>query len=775
MHEVLNGLNGVHCIADDILVVGQGNTREEANKTHDATVLDLMSRVRERNLKLNPTKIQFKLQKITFMGHILSENGISPDPSMVAAIANMPKPEDRAAVLRFCGMVNYLSQFCPNLSQTIRPLFDITKADHEFIWSNTHQAAFDSAKGLIMQSPCLRYFDARSPIVLQVDASQGGLGGALLQPTSDGKLQPVAYTSCKMRSNEEAWAQIEKECLAIIAGCDKWDLWLYGQSITVHTDHQPLETIFKKPLRSAPRRLQKMMLRLQRYRINICYKKGSSLLLADTLSRATQDTTNDSKQTNFEVFRLNMDEDASSENSGITSSTMSEVKSHTSNDPVLNSLSTVIARGWPELRGQVDPSIAPYWTFRDELTITDGVVYKGLQVVIPVSLRKTMLKKIHAAHLGPESNISMCKDVLFWPGMKADIREICNACCKCAQFKSQNPKEPMKSQPIPSYPWQFISQDLAAFEGGNYLITVDHYSDFIEVDELHDTLSSTIASKTEAHIARHGIPEIALTDNGHQFVGGEYEGLCHRYCIQHITSSPYWPQGNGKAEASVKNVKGFMKKSGRNNLQEALLTYRNTPPQGHTLSRVQRCFGQRTRGLLPIARQLLIPDQTEAVSVQERIAHKREVSKQQYDKGVAGNLKSFPVGDFVYAKPPPHQRGRPWPYGVITEKPAQRSYVVGTPTGTIRRNRGHIRPAAAPPQGAMIPRSWQKYTNPTTASNPVTTDQQGSHEGSVTHPAATRSTIMPSTNTQHPQASVDILPLAANTPGQAGFRNHLTN
>ena len=145
-----------------------------------------------------------------------------------------------------------------------------------------------------------------------------------------------------------------------------------------------------------------------------------------------------------------MDEDVSSENSGITSSTMSEVKSHTSNDPVLNSLSTVIACGWPELCGQVDPSIAPYWTFRDELTITDGVVYKGLQVVIPVSLRKTMLKKIHAAHLGPESNISMYKDVLFWPGMKTDIREICNACCKCAQFKSQNPKEPMKSQPIPS-------------------------------------------------------------------------------------------------------------------------------------------------------------------------------------------------------------------------------------------------------------------------------------------------------------------------------------
>ena len=191
--------------------------------------------------------------------------------------------------------------------------------------------------------------------------SQEGVGGALLQP-SDGKLQPLAYTSCKMRSNEESWTQIEKECLGNVAACDTWDLWLYGQAVTVDTDHQPLETIFKKPLRSAPRRLQEMMLHLQRYRVNICHKKGSSLydLLTDTISRATQDTTNDSKQINFEVFLLNMDEDESAENSGITSSTMSEVKSHTSNDPVLNSL---VAPCWPELREQIYPSVAQYWTF----------------------------------------------------------------------------------------------------------------------------------------------------------------------------------------------------------------------------------------------------------------------------------------------------------------------------------------------------------------------------------------------------------------------------
>ena len=102
-------------------------------------------------------------------------------------------------------------------------------------------------------------------------------------------------------------AQIEKETLAICAACEKWDLWLYGKQITIHTDHQPLETIFKKPLAKAPRRLQRLLMRLQRYDINVVYKKGSSLVLADTLSRAPYLLEMIEKQNNFDVFRLEVE------------------------------------------------------------------------------------------------------------------------------------------------------------------------------------------------------------------------------------------------------------------------------------------------------------------------------------------------------------------------------------------------------------------------------------------------------------------------------------
>ena len=109
IHEALDGLLGVYCIADDILVVGQGNTREAANEEHDQNVLALMVRSGERHQKLNVRKVQYKLQEISFMGSILDEEGIHPDPSIVAAITNMPTPGDKAAILRFCRMANYLS------------------------------------------------------------------------------------------------------------------------------------------------------------------------------------------------------------------------------------------------------------------------------------------------------------------------------------------------------------------------------------------------------------------------------------------------------------------------------------------------------------------------------------------------------------------------------------------------------------------------------------------------------------------------------------------
>ena len=239
-----------------------------------------MLRCRQVNLKLNPKKFQFKVPQVTWMGHLLSSKRITAHPERIKAIVEMPPPKDVKGVQRFLGMCNYLSHYTPNLADVVKPLIQLTRADAAvWSWASHHEAAFHMAKQLIAGATTLKFFDVNKPCVLQVDVSDSGLGGALLQ---DG--QPVAFTSSTLSATEANYAAIDKECLAIKVACTKFYQYLYGkQDVVVHSDHQPLET---KPLSKAPRRLQRMMLQLQPFKFTVVYKHGKHMYLADTLSRA---------------------------------------------------------------------------------------------------------------------------------------------------------------------------------------------------------------------------------------------------------------------------------------------------------------------------------------------------------------------------------------------------------------------------------------------------------------------------------------------------------
>lgn len=280
-HGFLDGLQGIINIADDIYIFGCGDIKKEANIDHDRNLISLLDRCRDHDLQLSAKKLQFKVSSVTFMRHKLTDKGVEPDPSKVEAIKEMPRPADKVAVQRFLGTCQYLSKFCPNLPETVLPLRGLTKQDAVFLWSDTHENAFKSAKELITSATALRYYDPSAPVTLQVDASENAIGGVRLQDN-----QPVCFTLHTLDATERNYAQIEKECLAIVTCMNKWHQYLYGKSnITVHTDHQPLETIFKKPLSKAPRGLQRMVLKLQQYQFKVTYKKGKSSTL-QTLCRA---------------------------------------------------------------------------------------------------------------------------------------------------------------------------------------------------------------------------------------------------------------------------------------------------------------------------------------------------------------------------------------------------------------------------------------------------------------------------------------------------------
>ena len=205
-------------MADDLLIIGNGETVGDAVKDHDTKLEALLARCRKRRIKLNQTKLALKQTSMPYIGHLLTAHGVKADPSKVDAITNLTKPTDVQGVRQILGMTNYLAKFLPKLSDVSAPLRELTRKDHDFNWSDIHDQAFEAIKKLVSSPPLLKYYEPSKPLVLQCNASER-------------------------------------------------------------------ETIFGKSLATAPRRLQKMFMGLQSYDLDIRYKKGSEMYLADTLSR----------------------------------------------------------------------------------------------------------------------------------------------------------------------------------------------------------------------------------------------------------------------------------------------------------------------------------------------------------------------------------------------------------------------------------------------------------------------------------------------------------
>ena len=177
------------------------------------------------------------------MGHVLSADGVEPDPLKVEAINAMPPPGDREELQRFLGVVKYLSKFIPNMSQKSAPLRQLLQKGVEWSWGQAENKAFESLKTAISSTPVLKLFNPKEPVSLSVDASSKGLGAVILQNN-----QPVTYASKALRESQENYAQIQEEMLAIVFGCERFHNFLYGQNVvTVESDHKPLEAILKNP------------------------------------------------------------------------------------------------------------------------------------------------------------------------------------------------------------------------------------------------------------------------------------------------------------------------------------------------------------------------------------------------------------------------------------------------------------------------------------------------------------------------------------------------
>ncbi|XP_048236983.1 uncharacterized protein K02A2.6-like [Haliotis rufescens] len=446
------------------------------------------------------------------------------------------------------------------------------------------------------------------------------------------------------------------------------------------------------------------MLRLQKYDFTVVYKKGSLMFMADTLSPAYLPHDRQLITDEGQVLMIDMRSPTAIdietiqmvEHLSISQQRLAELKQATSKDTCMSKLMQLIRQGLPPSKEDVPHSVREYFTFRDELAMQNGVVFKGERVVVPAGIRGNIMERIHSSHIGVQGCIRRAKELVYWPNMGQEIIDLVSKCETCNTLQQDQSMEPLISHHIPTRPWEKLGCDLFEFDQKDFLITVDYNSDFFEVDRLHSKKAPEINKKLKSHLARHGIPNQIISDNSPPFNSEAFRKFSDNYEFEHVTSSPRYPHSNGKVESAVKIAKKLMTKSlhAQTDPYLALLDWRNVPTEGIGFSPVQRLFSRRTKTKLPTASTLLQPKTVNGVS--DKIACKKTKQAYYFNRGT-NELPALKEGDVVRVKPTKFDKQ--WKKAVIEQQVDVRSYELRTEDGSnLRRNRRHLRKShEAPP------------------------------------------------------------------------------
>ena len=593
----------------------------------------------------------------------------------------MPKPTNRTELRRLMGMVNQLGKFTPNIAEISQPLRELLSTKMMWLWGPPQDEALEKLKKELTQPALLALYDPDASLKVSADASAHGLGAVLLQQQAPPQWKPVAYASRAMSETEQRYSQIEKEALALVWACEKLTDYVMGKQIQIETDHKPLVPLLNTiHLDRMPPRVLRFRLRLTRFDYTITHIPGKLLYTADALSRApevSKDRPQEYADTEFLVSALVAYLPADADR-------LECYRKAQRLDPVCSQLLQYCKDGWPS-KHKMKGDLARYWEARGQLTICDDLLL-GTRIVIPENQQAETHQKVHQGHQGIQKCRQRVSAAVWWPGVSRDVESLVKSCAICQKMTTPK-REPLLQSTLPDYPFERVASDLFELKGVVYLLLVDYYSRYIEVNKLPSLTSASVIIALKASFSRYGIPTTLVTDNGPQYTSQEMKEFADLYGFTHLTSSPHYPQSNGFAERAVQTVKKLLDSAGDPYM--ALLSYRATPLPWCGLSPAELPMGRRIRTDIPQVKKHFIPNWIHTRDFRGLDEKFKESQKRAYDK--RHRVKDLP--------PLPDQlpvwvetQGTQVPGQISQPASPPRSYLVETSSGQIRRNRRHLCP-----------------------------------------------------------------------------------
>ena len=462
----LAGVPRTSKVVDDILAF------DDDYSSHLQHVIQILQRCDSHGITLNPAKVTFAAGTLDFCGYVIRPDGYTADQRKLRAIADFPAPENLTDLRSFMGLVNQLGAFSADTARTAEPLRDLLRPSNHWAWTTVHQAAFEAVKATLTEPPILAYFDASLPTAVHTDASRlKGLGYALLQlHGQDWKL--VQCGSRFLTDVESRYAVVELEMLAVTWAVRKCHVYLAGmQEFRLITDHRPLVPILNT--KSLPEienpRLQRLREKLMPYSFTAVWKAGKTHQLPDALSRAPvdhpspedeeaeQEVAHQTRSVMLAHIRNGGDDDG--ETSPFHDVILDKIREAARTDETYQTLRGVVLHGFPDHKADVPSVIHPYWSVRERLSVDDGLLVCGARLIIPHSLRREVLDRLHDSHQGVARTKRRARQSVFWPNICQEIDNLVTSCQLCHERLPSLPKEPLMTDPLPTRVFQSVSAD----------------------------------------------------------------------------------------------------------------------------------------------------------------------------------------------------------------------------------------------------------------------------------------------------------------------------